>query len=155
MNAPEIRRPDLQGGVRALYGTSGFRTAVIAVAALAIFLYLIQSILLPFIVAGITAYVCSPLLDWLTAKTKLPRPLFAVLLAVLLLGGVALFVATAGQPLITETRSTIGELQGTVERLLRETNGGAPIQIFGQSIGPETIHDAFDRMGDWFGQPDH
>jgi predicted PurR-regulated permease PerM len=154
MNAPE-RRHDLQGGVRALYGTSGFRTAVIAVAAAAFFLYLIQPILLPFVVSGIIAYVCSPLLDRLAGRTKLPRSLFAVLLFLVLLGLAGLVVATAGQHLIAETRTTVVELQGTLEQLLREANGGAPIQIFGLSIGPETVHDAFDRIGDWFSQPDH
>ena len=155
MNAPEIRRHESQGGVRALYGTSGFRTAVIAVAALAIFIYLIKPILLPFIVSGITAYVCSPLLDWLASKTKLPRALFAVLLFVLMLGAASLIVATAGQPLIAEMRTTVSDLQGTFEQLLREANGGAPIQVFGLSIGPDTISDGFDRVRDWFSQPDH
>jgi predicted PurR-regulated permease PerM len=155
MNAPELRRHDMQRTAQALYGSSGFRTAVIALAALAVFLYLIQPILLPFVVAGIVAYVCSPLLDWLAGRTRLPRALFAVLLFILLLGLAGLVVATAGQHLIAETRTTIGELQGTLEQLLREANGGSPIQIVNLSIGPETVHDAFDRIGDWFSQPDH
>jgi predicted PurR-regulated permease PerM len=155
MNAPEIRSHELQKGVRALYGTSGLRTAVIVVVALAVFLYLIKPILLPFIVAGITAYVSSPLLDWLAGRTKLPRALFAALLFLLMLGMAGLLVATAGQPLIVEMRTTVSDLEGTLVQLLREANGGAPIQIFGLSIGPETVHDAFDRMRDWFSQPDH
>jgi predicted PurR-regulated permease PerM len=155
MNAPEMRSHAVQHAERALRDTIDLRTAVLVVAAIAIFLYLIKLILLPFIVAGITAYVCSPLLDWFASRTRLPRALFAVLLFVLMLAVASLITATAGQPLIAEMRATVSDLQGTLEQLLREANGGAPIQIFGLSIGPETVHDAFDRMSDWFSQPDH
>ena len=155
MNAPEMRRPELQRTERAQHETIDLRTVILVVAALAIFLYFIKAILLPFIVAGITAYVCSPLLDWLAVRTKLPRALFAVLVFLLLLGTASLVAATAGQPLFAEMRTTVSDLQGTLEQLLREANGGTPIQVFGLSIGPDTVHDAFDRARDWFSQPDH
>jgi predicted PurR-regulated permease PerM len=153
MNVPELRRAELRRAV--LRDTIDLRTTVLVLAALAVFLYLIKPILMPFIVAGITAYVCSPLLDWLAGRTKLPRALFATLLFLLMLGTVGLITATAGQPLIVEMRTTVSDLQGTFEQLLREANGGAPIQVFGLSLGPETVHDAFDQMRDWFSQPDH
>src|SRR5271155_1323944 len=155
MNAPEMRDHEVQHAERTLRDTIDLRTAVMVVAAIAIFLYLIKPILLPFIVAGIPAYVCSPLLDWFAGRTRLPRALFAVLVFLLLLGTASLVAATAGQPLFVEMRITVSDLQGTLEQLLREANGGAPIQVFGLSIGPDTVHDAFDRAGDWFSQPDH
>jgi predicted PurR-regulated permease PerM len=155
MNAPEFRQDELQRAQRTLRETIDIRTAILVVAAIAIFLYFIKPILLPFIVAGITAYVFSPLLDWLAGRTKLPRALFAVLLFLLLLGTASLVAATAGQPLFVEMRTTVSDLQGTFEQLVREANGGAPIQAFGLSIGPDTVADAFDRARDWFAQPDH
>lgn len=48
-------------------------------AAAAVFVYLLRNALLPFVLAGIIAYVLTPLITWLGKKTSLPRGLFAVL----------------------------------------------------------------------------
>jgi predicted PurR-regulated permease PerM len=128
---------------------------VLAVAAIAIVLYLIKPILLPFVVAGIIAYVCTPLLDWLGERTKLPRSLFAVLLFLLLLGLAGLLTAVAGQRLIAETGGALRDLQGTLEQLLRQVNRGQPIHLLGLSLDDGTINTTFDQIRDWFGAPDH
>ena len=128
---------------------------MLVIAAIAIVLYLIKPILLPFVVAGIVAYVCTPLLDWLAARTGLPRALFAVLLFLLLLGMAGMIGTIAGQRLIAETGTTLRDLQGTLEQLLRQANGGEPIQFLGLSIGPDMIHIMFDRARDWFADPGH
>ncbi len=136
-------------------GTGEIRSVVLVIAAIAISLYLIKPILLPFVVAGVVAYVCTPLLDWLAARTKLPRALFAVALFLLLAGVGGLMGAVGGQSLIAETGTTLRDLQGTLEQLLRRANGGEPIQFLGLSIGPETVHVMFDRARDWFADPGH
>jgi predicted PurR-regulated permease PerM len=128
---------------------------VLVIAAIAISLYLIKPILLPFVVAGIVAYVCTPLLDWLAARTKWPRALFAVLLFLLLISIGGLIGAVGGQRLIAETGDTLRDLQGTLEQLLRRANGGEPVQFLGLSIGPEMVHIMFDRARDWFADPGH
>src|SRR5271163_2715664 len=76
------------------------RTLLLVLAAFVFFLYLIRPILLPFVVAGVIAYVCTPLLDWLAARTRLPRPLFAVLLFLILIGIALTAMTLAGQNLI-------------------------------------------------------
>jgi predicted PurR-regulated permease PerM len=155
MDAPEVRHREFDPAADSARGNGEIRSVVLVIAAVAIFLYLIKPILLPFVVAGIVAYVCTPLVDWLAARTGLPRALFAVALFLLLIGIGALTGAVAGQRLIAETGDTVRDLQGTLEQLLRRANGGDPIQFLGLSIGPETVHIAFDRAREWFADPGH
>jgi predicted PurR-regulated permease PerM len=123
MNVPETRRRESDPAdgrhENALRDTGAIGGVVLTVAAITVFLYLIKPILLPFVVAGIIAYVCTPLLNWLAQWTRLPRPLFAVLLFLLLLGLAGFIAAVAGQRLIAETGSTLRDLQGTLGHLLR------------------------------------
>src|SRR5271167_4796894 len=80
------------------------RAIMIGAVALTIFLYFIKLILLPFVLAGIVAYICTPSLDWAAKRTGWPRLLFAVILFLLLLGAGVLVVVFAGERLITEMR---------------------------------------------------
>ena len=98
------------------------RAIALAAAGIALFVYLIRFILLPFVVAGIIAYICTPLLDRLAARTRLPRPLLAVLLFLLLIGLAAFAVAIAGHRLVTEAGGAVSDLQGMLDRL----SGGQP-----------------------------
>lgn len=155
MDAPEIRHREGDPAAHSSRAAGEIGSVVLVIAAIAIVLYLIKPILLPFVVAGIVAYVCTPLLDWLAARTGLPRALFAVLLFLLLLGMAGMIGTIAGQRLIAETGTTLRDLQGTLEQLLRQANGGEPIQFLGLSIGPDMIHIMFDRARDWFADPGH
>jgi predicted PurR-regulated permease PerM len=152
MNAPETESGNTARAARG----SEVCSMVLAVGAIAVCLYLIKPILLPFVVAGIVAYVCTPLLDWLAGRTRLPRSLFAVLLFPLLLGFAGLVAAFAGQRLVADAGSTVRDLQGTLEHLLRRAGGGQPIHVFGQSMdADEIVRTTVERIRDWFGQPDH
>jgi predicted PurR-regulated permease PerM len=73
MNAPEtpsgkVQRPE-SGRGNALRDAGATRAVVLTVSVIAIFLYLIRPILLPFVAAGIIAYIATPLLDWLAKRT--------------------------------------------------------------------------------------
>jgi predicted PurR-regulated permease PerM len=131
------------------------RAVMLAAAAVAIFLYLIRSILLPFLLAGIVAYVCTPLLDWLASRTRWPRLLFAIVLFLLLLGVAALLVTFAAERLAVEARSTAGDLQGTLESLVQQAIGNEPVRLFGRSLDAhDIVQSALDRFHDWIGQTD-
>jgi predicted PurR-regulated permease PerM len=131
------------------------RTVIAAAGTLALFLYVIRPILLPFVVAGIIAYICGPLLKWLTKRTGLPRALLAVSLFLVLLSLAALFVDFAGRPLFADTKSIASDLQGTIERLLRQATSDRPIQWLGHSIDPSKIGGTMlDGIRAWFDQPD-
>src|SRR5258708_23998796 len=107
MNAADPKGQDSQGadGARAtaVRETAEVCAVVVTIAALALFVYLIGFIVLPFVIAGIIAYICTPLLDWLAGRTSLPRPLLAVLLFLLLVGSIGLIVVFAGRHLVAET----------------------------------------------------
>src|ERR1039458_958463 len=62
------------------------RAIMIGAVVLTIFLYFIKLILLPFVLAGIIAYICTPILDWTAKRTQWPRLFFAGTLFLLLFG---------------------------------------------------------------------
>jgi predicted PurR-regulated permease PerM len=131
------------------------RAMVLAVAAIALFVYLIRFILLPFVVAGVIAYICTPLVDRLANRTRLPRPLLAIVVFVLLIGLSAFTVAVAGHRLVTEAGGAVADLQGTLDRLLHQASGDQTLSLFGHSIDAAMIvHAAATRMQDFFAQPD-
>jgi predicted PurR-regulated permease PerM len=154
MNIPETRHREFQRADSGR-GSGAIRTMLLTVGAAAICLYLIKPILLPFVVAGIVAYICTPLVDWLTDRTRLPRSLFAVLVFLILLGVAGLTAVVAGQRLVTETGGTINDLEVTLEHLLRQATGDQPIVLFGQSVdAAQLVRTTFERIHDWIGQPD-
>src|SRR6202041_1379144 len=131
------------------------RAVVATFVAVALFVYLVGFIVLPFVIAGIVAYICTPLLDWLAGRTGLPRPLLAILLFLLLVGLAGFTIAIAGRHLVTEIGSTVTALQGTLGHLLHRAAEGEPLRLFGQSIDlNETVRGVGDRIHDWLGRPD-
>jgi predicted PurR-regulated permease PerM len=140
------RRPLDSGETRAL---------VIAAVLIAFFLYLIRSILLPFVLAGVIAYICTPPLDWFAKQTRLPRLLFVIALFLLLTSVAALILFLAGQHFVTEAKSTATDLQGTLENLARQAFDDRPIQLFGYSTDASGIASAaLGAIRGWFGQTD-
>jgi predicted PurR-regulated permease PerM len=131
------------------------RTLIFITAGLAFFLYVLRPILLPFVIAGVIAYVSAPLLDWLANRTRLPRALFAVLLFILLIAAATFMVSLAGEHLVAEAKATAADLQGSFESLIRQMIGGRPVHLFGQTMNAEDIARAMlERIRDWFGQTD-
>src|SRR5690242_4924004 len=77
---------------------SGWRLGV-SVIFLLLFLYAVRPILLPFVIAGAIAYVCSPLICWLMQKTNSPRWTIATGLYVLILGIATAIIWSTGAKL--------------------------------------------------------
>lgn len=108
---------------------------------LALFLYLVRDILLPFVIGAIVAYLLTPVVDWLTKRTHMPRFLWT--LAVL--GGLAALVVLFG--LLTETALVrqithiAADLHGAISRLVREFVGGGSFTLAGQHIDADRIAD--------------
>jgi predicted PurR-regulated permease PerM len=65
-------------------GPTATLTIVVTATAALGFLYLIRRILLPFVLAAILAYVCTPLIDALAARTRVRRWPFALLVLLVL-----------------------------------------------------------------------
>ena len=93
------------------------RAIMIGAVVLTIFLYFIKLILLPFVLAGIVAYILTPVLDWAAKRSGLPRVLLAVVLFLLLFGLTALVLVFAGQRLLVEGRGIAADLQSIIETL--------------------------------------
>jgi predicted PurR-regulated permease PerM len=131
------------------------RAVILAAAALAVFLYFIKLILLPFILPAVIAYICTPLLDWLARRTRVPRSALAIGLFLLMIGAGTLTAMLAGKQIVTEIRAFSGDFQGTLERLVGQATGGQPVLLFGHSIDAQQIVEAvLGRIRDWISQTD-
>ena len=98
-------------------------------AGLMVVLYLIRDILFPFVFAGVLAYVCTPPIDWLARRTRAPRWIFAVLALIVLMSVAALIGWLGVPPLIKEITHAGGNLQGSLEGMLRQFLGGGTIRV--------------------------
>jgi predicted PurR-regulated permease PerM len=131
------------------------RAILIGAVVLAIFLYLIKLILLPFILAAIVAYICTPFLDWAASRTRWPRLLFAIALFVLLAGIMATVLVISAERLAAEARATAADLQTTLENVTQQAVGDQPIHLFGATVNAHDIaQSAIGRIRDWFAQSD-
>jgi predicted PurR-regulated permease PerM len=133
-------------------GNSG-RAAIIALVILAIFLFEIRAILLPFALAGAIAYAATPLIQWATDRSGLPRALIATgvfLLIVAILGG----MAALGLPsLLRAVTDLATDLQGSIERSLSQAFGGRTIELFGRSTNASQLaKEIADSLRNTFGQ---
>lgn len=128
-------------------------TVILAVVALAFFFYLTRSILLPFVLAGIIAYVCTPFVN--RATRYLPVPRWAVAVAALLLIMVpASLIAYFGGPvalrqLVAVSTNLHGAVQGLAEKLLDHET----LKAMGETITPQLIADyVVNDLRAWMGQ---
>jgi predicted PurR-regulated permease PerM len=132
------------------------RAVILAAAGLAVFLYFIKLILLPFVLSAILAYICTPALDWLARRTRWPRLLFAVALFLLILGICGTFLAFAGVRLVAEVQSLLGSLQEMLQKFLAGALKHHPVQVLGYSADAQQIAQwALDQIRGWLGQTNH
>jgi predicted PurR-regulated permease PerM len=131
------------------------RAVILSAAALAIFLYFIKLILLPFVLPAIVAYICTPALDWLAKRTRWPRQLFAVVFFIAILAVGALFVTLAAQRIAAEAQNLAGSLQGTLQSFLSQAIDSHHVQILGISVDAhQIVQSALDRFRQWISQTD-
>ncbi len=115
--------------------------------------YEIRWVLVPFVIAAVVAFICTPLVDWLTALTRWPRWLFACIIFFVLL----MLGATLGYlgipPLIREATHLVGDLQGTIQRIAQGIVGAGKIAVFGPSMdATQLAQAAVDSIRDESGQ---
>jgi predicted PurR-regulated permease PerM len=150
------RRPDEQqkpGPGAATIDSGEFRAVILAAGGLAVFLYFIKFILLPFVISGVIGYVATPLLDWLARRTRLPRLLFAAALFLVLFGLGALAAIYATEHAVAALRDVGTDLQTMIERFAAETLGNKTINVFGHAVNARVIA-AFvvDSLAGWLSQ---
>lgn len=131
------------------------RAIMIGAVVLAVFLYWIKLILLPFVMAGIVAYICTPLLDWAAERTRWPRLVFAVTVFIVLFGATVALIMFAGERFMVEARATLADLQGTLESFTRQTLGSESVNLFGTTMTAQQIAEqVMVRLRDLIGQSD-
>jgi predicted PurR-regulated permease PerM len=122
-------------------GGGGFSstTALLTIAGLLVFIYLVRGILLPFVVGAIVAFVCAPLVDGTARRAHLPRwvPALIVLLALM---GIAVLVVVLGLPsLLHEGARIANDLQGTVEGFVRAVIGNRTVNLMGTTLSASSL----------------
>jgi predicted PurR-regulated permease PerM len=131
------------------------RAIMIGAAVLAVFIYWIKLILLPFVLAGIVAYIFTPLLDWAARRTRWPRLLFAIALFLVLCAVAVAVGALSAEHLVTEVQATAADLQSLLETFTRQAMGDQPVHMFGATIDAHMIAESANaRVRDWFGESD-
>jgi len=152
----ETRHPRRTGADHEHVEKVSARTAMLLAAAAAVLLHLLQWILLPFVVSAVVAYVCTPAIDWLTARSGIPRALIAatVFVALLLLGSL---IGVFGVPsLVRELARFLTDFEGTVDALARGVIGSATVNLLGQPMTAGHIAQAATAgVREWIGQAGH
>jgi predicted PurR-regulated permease PerM len=114
---------------------------LLVVGAAAFLVHQLQNVLLPFVIAAIIAYLCAPLIDWLSGRTRLPRRPVALCLLVFLIG-VAVLAAVLGlPPLLRQLQSLLADLHGTVTDFVRTMMGTRSIQLSGATLDAQRLAD--------------
>src|SRR5690242_3274565 len=103
----------------------------LALAALVVLLWVARGVLPPFIVAGILAYVLSPLVDNLASRFKIKRSLVAlgVFLAVVIVLGALIWIA--GARLTAEIRDLARQGPSIIETVVDQLTGGQTVDLLG------------------------
>ena len=122
-------------------------TTITVVVGLVVFLYFVKEILLPFALAAIVAFVATPLVDWLAARTRVPRWLYALGVLFAIMGVGALLGLLGAPPLLRELHRVLSNLQGTVTGFLQVLLGNRTLDLMGQrldaaGVGAMIAHEA-------------
>src|SRR5436305_8553077 len=131
---------------------SGPATTVVLVV-IVLFLYGIRPILLPFVLAGAAAYACTPVVNWLTARTRLPRVLWAIAVFCVLSGILALIARLALPALIAQLVALGSDTQRSVEDGIRGAIGDGTVVLFGEPMNaPQLARRTVDEVRGWASQ---
>jgi predicted PurR-regulated permease PerM len=102
-------------------------------------LYLLRAILLPFVLAAIVAFVCTPLIDRLAGSAPWRRPLVAaavLLVLMAIVAGVGLLIIPIAKE---QFLSIIGDPQRYMERFTRALFGTHSVRFAGVSVSAAQI----------------
>ena len=126
----------------------------VALAALVALLWVARGVLPPFIVAGIFAYILSPLVDELAARTRLRRSWVALVVVVAVVIASVGFFALIGSRLNMEVRDLAREGPSIIESVVEHLTGGQDLDLLGQAISSRDLGRRLDvALRDELGTP--
>jgi len=108
--------------------------AMLTIVAVAVTLYLLRAVLVPFILAAFLAVILLPIVNFLMRKLRVGRPIALVLtifLAVLAVLGVGAFVAVS----VGQFANSAGEYEAQLTQLLRKAENSGPINSMVAFVG--------------------
>jgi predicted PurR-regulated permease PerM len=127
-------------------------TGLILALALGAILYVLRIILIPFVLAGIVAFICSPPIDRLAARTRWPRWTIAVAVLFLLMAAAGALGYYGGPTVMRDFIRIAADLEGYVERLIRQLMGGSTITVQGQQLdAAQMAAYAVNQLKSWVG----
>src|SRR5579859_5330915 len=115
-----------------------------ALAALVALLWVARGVLPPFIIAGILAYVLSPLVDELADRTGVRRAWVALFVFVLVIVSVGVLIWVAGARLSFELRAIEREGPSIIESVVDRLTGGQTLDVLGQRITSRELGQRLD-----------
>lgn len=126
----------------------------VGIALVAIFLYLVRSVLPPFLVGGLIAYVLGPVVAGIEERWRLPRSLAILFLYLAFVGPLILLFVFFGPRFFAESRQLIVRSPLLLGRILLEVFGPGPYDLFGNSVTPRDLSAAlFDSVRGSLGSP--
>jgi predicted PurR-regulated permease PerM len=129
-------------------------TIIFILIVVTLLLYELQIILLPFLVSGVVAYICAPLVSWLASRTRLSRAFFSVAVFVAIISIIALLGFLGLPPLQRELTRVVSDFQGIIASLAKSAIGDRSIDVFGRSMNAAQLAQAaVSAVREWIDQP--
>lgn len=126
----------------------------LALGAFLALLWLARSVLPPFVLAAITAYVLSPLVDTLSARFRTSRLLAAAGLYVVTLGVVGVAIAVLEPRLVTESRALVENGPAITRGLFNQIFGAETVAIAGNVVHADEVYKrAQEAVAEYLGRP--
>ncbi|MBV8753394.1 MAG: AI-2E family transporter [Hyphomicrobiales bacterium] len=126
--------------------------AILLVILVALLINQLQWILLPFVISGLLAYICTPAIEWLQARTRWPRGLFAVATFLVLLLFACLLGLLGLPSMITGIKGIVTDFQGIVTSAARGAIGNSKVTLLGEPMNAEQLAGAIvTGVRDWLG----
>jgi len=142
MNKPAVPAKPPTGTEHEHVGRMSTWMAILLVILVALLVNQLQWVLLPFVIAGLLAYICTPAIEWLSTRTRLPRALYAVATFLVLLLCAALLARLGVPSMIDGLRAMVTDLQGIVTDAVRGAIGSAKVTLMGEAMNAAEIAQA-------------
>jgi predicted PurR-regulated permease PerM len=113
--------------------------AILLVVLGALLINQLQWVLLPFVISGLLAYVCTPAIEWFTARTHLPRAIFAIA-GFLLLLLFALLLGAMGVPkVINGLARIVTDFEGIITAVAQGVIGESRVTLLGEPMNADQL----------------
>jgi predicted PurR-regulated permease PerM len=134
--------------------TTSAPTVIFILIVITLLVYELQIIFLPFLISGVVAYICTPLISWLASRTGFSRAFFSVAVFVAILSIMALVGFLGLPPLQRELTRMVSDFQGIIANLAKSAIGDRSIDLFGKSMNAAQLAQAAASAArEWIEQP--